>query len=416
MYFSAIRIIRISVFSQTKMYKKYIIYIFFYSQFAPCPNIITINYANNFLYAVLLFLLAQFAKNYIHTRKRASVRTGSELIIDTSLTHSHYHYHYHYHIMSEAEKEEKETVQLDAMGRRVWDKEHFEDKAKARAAGEDDSEDEKFTPIPASQRQYLRGRDLKLDLTKNLNKFKIITESTHKKDSAGYWCNVCECSLRDSQTYLDHINGRPHNRRLGMTMKVEKVGADDVKARLEEMRKAKTKAKEVTTEDVQARLVRLEAEAMAKAQRKKDKKERKRLKAEKKEGGKDDDETGIIIKKPKIEEPKDVDAEDSESDIRQREDSDVDIDCELSEESYSQGGLGEAAGKDKEDKEGEEKDKKEDKEEGAEKKTKIKDEVEDEKKEKKKGYVDDEEDEEEEEESDPELEMMKKMGLPCGFH
>ena len=24
---------------------------------------------------------------------------------------------------------------------------------------------------------------------------------------AGYYCNVCDCILRDSQSYLDHING-----------------------------------------------------------------------------------------------------------------------------------------------------------------------------------------------------------------
>jgi len=311
--------------------------------------------------------------------------------------------------MSDDEKEkEKETVQLDAMGRRVWDKDHFEEKAKARAAGDEDSEDDKFTPIPASQRQYLRGRDLKLDLTKNLNKFKIINESTHKKDQAGYWCNVCECSLRDSQTYLDHINGRPHNRRLGMTMKVEKVGADDVKARLEQMRKAKEKggAREVTTEDVQARLARLEAEAMAKAQRKKEKKERKRKKLEPKREGDDEDETGIIIKKPKIEEPKDVDAEDSESDVRQRSDSE--LDCELSEVSDSEENPTSAA------RQGEKSDRKDAAKAGKDK-VKVKDErVKDEPV--SGGEEDVLADEEDKEEPDPELEMMKMMGLPCGFH
>lgn len=45
---------------------------------------------------------------------------------------------------------------------------------------------------------------------------------------AGYYCSVCECVLRDSQSYLDHINGKYHNRALGMNMVVERSTADQV--------------------------------------------------------------------------------------------------------------------------------------------------------------------------------------------
>lgn len=47
---------------------------------------------------------------------------------------------------------------------------------------------------------------------------------------AGYYCSVCDCILRDSQSYLDHINGKWHNRALGMTMRVEKSTVDQVTA------------------------------------------------------------------------------------------------------------------------------------------------------------------------------------------
>jgi len=46
---------------------------------------------------------------------------------------------------------------------------------------------------------------------------------------AGYYCSVCECVLRDSQSYLDHINGKYHNRALGMNMVVERSTADQVR-------------------------------------------------------------------------------------------------------------------------------------------------------------------------------------------
>lgn len=45
---------------------------------------------------------------------------------------------------------------------------------------------------------------------------------------AGYYCSVCDCILRDSQSYLDHINGKWHNRALGTSMRVERSTADEV--------------------------------------------------------------------------------------------------------------------------------------------------------------------------------------------
>ena len=50
---------------------------------------------------------------------------------------------------------------------------------------------------------------------------------------AGYYCSVCECILRDSQSYLDHINGKYHNRALGMSMRVERSTANDVSCHLD---------------------------------------------------------------------------------------------------------------------------------------------------------------------------------------
>jgi uncharacterized C2H2 Zn-finger protein len=60
---------------------------------------------------------------------------------------------------------------------------------------------------------------------------------------AGYYCGVCDCILRDSASYLDHINGKYHNRALGMTMRVEKKGVSAVQQRLEMHRKRKEEQK-----------------------------------------------------------------------------------------------------------------------------------------------------------------------------
>jgi hypothetical protein len=35
----------------------------------------------------------------------------------------------------------------------------------------------------------------------------VVSVTMPLSQQAGYYCNVCDCILRDSQSYLDHING-----------------------------------------------------------------------------------------------------------------------------------------------------------------------------------------------------------------
>merc|ERR1719188_2318183 len=127
-------------------------------------------------------------------------------------------------------------------------------------------------PLPSSQRTYLKQRTIDLDLEKDLGKSQVVTAHTIKPMQGGYWCSVCECLLKDSSAWLEHVNGRRHNRNLGMNMKVEKIGVDRVKEKLRAMRK---EPEAVEEEDIAARIQRMEEEQEAKKQRKKDNKKRK---------------------------------------------------------------------------------------------------------------------------------------------
>ena len=71
-----------------------------------------------------------------------------------------------------------------------------------------------------------------VSLTATLGKSLVVTATTPLAQRGGYYCDVCLCLLKDSQTYLDHINGRKHQKKQGITMKVERVGLDEVKDRL----------------------------------------------------------------------------------------------------------------------------------------------------------------------------------------
>ncbi len=65
---------------------------------------------------------------------------------------------------------------------------------------------------------------------------------------AGFYCEVCECTLKDSLAWLDHLNGTYHNRALGLDVtEVERSTVDQVKKRLE--RAKRRKRGEITAAD-----------------------------------------------------------------------------------------------------------------------------------------------------------------------
>jgi len=169
---------------------------------------------------------------------------------------------------------------LDHMGRKIWDKDFYIEKAKQNIMFGPErigKRKDPVIPLPSSQRTYLKARDIDLNLDKDLGKSKVVTAQTIKPLQGGYWCSVCECLLKDSSTYLEHVNGRRHNRNLGMNMKVEKVGADRIREKLGSLKKDKDVPEQT---DVAARLQALEEAELEKKRRRKEKQQKKRKKGE----------------------------------------------------------------------------------------------------------------------------------------
>ncbi|KAH0478420.1 MAG: uncharacterized protein KVP18_002555 [Porospora cf. gigantea A] len=130
----------------------------------------------------------------------------------------------------------KTTEKTDALGRKVWDKDHFARVAEEKKTFGDevDLSVKRVQPkIPANQRTFLRTRDERVDLTLELNKTKTVNLHGARNEQGGFFCMHCDCLLKDSQSWLDHINGKKHNQMLGMNMKVEKKGRDAVRKRLQ---------------------------------------------------------------------------------------------------------------------------------------------------------------------------------------
>lgn len=128
--------------------------------------------------------------------------------------------------------------------RRKWDKKEFERKALDRIQKIKKNEE----PVEAPK-ELLKVREYKVDLDSKLGKSMVINKATTSQASGGYFCNVCECVVKDSINFLDHINGKKHQRNLGMSMKVERSSLEQVKERFNKnKRKNEEKVKEYDLE------------------------------------------------------------------------------------------------------------------------------------------------------------------------
>ena len=151
--------------------------------------------------------------------------------------------------------------------RRTWDKELYAEKARARAevAAQQESEEllaedlvnikrrkldtvategvkEEFRHAELnaagpmnSERAYLKARTANLSeqLSEKAGTTQVVTSQAMEMGvGGGFWCETCSCLLKDSTAYLNHINGKKHQRALGFSMRVESVGVDSVKDRL----------------------------------------------------------------------------------------------------------------------------------------------------------------------------------------
>ena len=91
--------------------------------------------------------------------------------------------------------------------RRKWDREEYEKLAAERIRAEKDADREEDFARHA-RRELLKQRDYKVDLESKLGKSVVITKTTPASQGAGYYCNVCDCVVKDSINFLDHINGK----------------------------------------------------------------------------------------------------------------------------------------------------------------------------------------------------------------
>ncbi|CEF65921.1 Zinc finger matrin-type protein 2 [Strongyloides ratti] len=119
--------------------------------------------------------------------------------------------------------------------RRKWDITEYHIKAQERLAKEKEEIAKKnglLKPEKTSgKKELLKMREEKIDLTSKIGKSTKVNPDTCN-DGVGFYCEICDVTVKDSISYLTHCNGKSHQKNLGITMKVKKSSVNDVKARI----------------------------------------------------------------------------------------------------------------------------------------------------------------------------------------
>ncbi|ORY99995.1 hypothetical protein BCR43DRAFT_521183 [Syncephalastrum racemosum] len=183
--------------------------------------------------------------------------------------------------------------------RRKWDKQEYAERARAREARDRTSdENEKrrrmgLPPIKAKSEESedknlesLRMRDKKIVLDANLGKSQIVSSgASENAKQPGFYCKACDIVCKDSVGFMDHCNGRKHQKNVGFTLKVERVSATDVSERLAMLKRKKEEPKKEY--DLDSRIEELtreeEEERRKRKERKRQKKEAKKRKQQSEE-------------------------------------------------------------------------------------------------------------------------------------
>ena len=149
---------------------------------------------------------------------------------------------------------------IDQYGRKTW-------RTKTYSFPAPPNENDDIEEAPAKlEIKNLTARTEKLDFEKKIGK--TVLNST---DSVrGFYCETCNLQFNDSSGYLDHINGRNHNQRLGITMKVERSTLDRVKAKLKKVKEEeKGEVANPTIEDIEKKIEKEEVDKKKKKKKKK---------------------------------------------------------------------------------------------------------------------------------------------------
>jgi len=129
----------------------------------------------------------------------------------------------------------------------------------------------------------ISARRERINFEENLNKIQLVPGGAavgKKGRSAGFYCEVCDLTYKDSLQWVDHLNSKQHLVSTGKTAEVERATLEDVLKRLEWLKKQREQREKGEDLDIRRRMeerARIdEEERLAKREKRKEAKKRKR--------------------------------------------------------------------------------------------------------------------------------------------
>ncbi|KAG2229236.1 hypothetical protein INT48_008639 [Thamnidium elegans] len=192
--------------------------------------------------------------------------------------------------------------------RRTWNKAEYAAKAKARESrdrqAEQNDERRKLGLPPLKPRkeykeddtskEALKAREERINIEQNVGKIQVVQAADSRKQP-GFYCKDCDVTIKDSVTYIDHLNGRKHLNNVGISNKVEKADLNSVKERLALLKRKKENPQQEEY-NLDERLASIKQQEEEERQKRREKKKQKKEHHKKKEDvGEDEDDMAKMM-------------------------------------------------------------------------------------------------------------------------
>jgi U4/U6.U5 tri-snRNP component SNU23 len=153
------------------------------------------------------------------------------------------------------------TTTSDTSFRKTWNRAEYAEKAAERAAAEKAESKARYEAKASGRTYHSRAatppdakessaRAARLDVASNVGKTMLVGAGAavgKRGRGAGFWCEACDLTFKDSVQWVEHLNSRGHRVAVGESGEVRRVGIEEVRDRLAWL---KRKRDEVVVGDV----------------------------------------------------------------------------------------------------------------------------------------------------------------------